>query len=211
MNINYIQVGSLQTNCYVVCDEKNALCAIIDPGAEAERIVAAVEETGCVPQMILLTHGHYDHVGAVHEVQAQFACRLGAPKAELAFLNDPVRSLHEANTLARFVPFKPDVLYAEGDTIEVGALTFTVLETPGHTPGSCCLRCENILFSGDTLFAGSAGRTDLPGGSAASMRASLAKLAAIRENLHVLPGHGGFSTLDDERARNPYLAGRDDA
>lgn len=207
MRIESLQVGALQTNCYIVCDEAGRTCAVIDPGAEAERVAEAVEATGCTPQIILLTHGHYDHVGAVHQVQAYFACKLGAPAAEKAFLNDPVRSLHEANTLARFTPFQPDVFYAEGGTVTVGALAFTVLETPGHTPGSCCLRCGDALFTGDTLFAGSAGRTDLPGGSAQAIRQSLAKLYALDENLRVFPGHGGFSTLEEEKRKNPYLRG----
>lgn len=211
MNINYVRVGDIGTNCYIVCNEKNGQSAVIDPGADAPRILAAVEESGCMPQKILLTHGHFDHIGAVRELTERFHCRLAVPEAERAFLNDPHRNLQSSMTDGEFVPLKPDILFRDGDIVEAAGLQFSVISTPGHTPGSCCLLCGNILFSGDTLFAGGVGRTDMPGGDAASLQASLRRLAALPGNFHVLPGHGCFSTLDDERRGNPYLAGKEDA
>ncbi|MFT9055011.1 MAG: MBL fold metallo-hydrolase [Ethanoligenens sp.] len=211
MDIKYLRVGQIGTNCYIVCDKAGGKCAVIDPGADAQRIIAAVEENGCVPQMILLTHGHYDHIGAVHELLAHFHCKLAVPKMELDFLNNPHRNLQSSVGGGNFEPFRPDILFEDGDTVEVAGLKFHVLHTPGHTPGSCCLLCEDVMFSGDTLFAGSAGRTDFPGGDPAAMRVSMKKLAALSGNFQVLPGHGGFSTLDEERANNPFLAGAADA
>lgn len=192
MNIHRLVVGPLETNCYLVSDEAGN-AAVIDPGFEPEKVLAAAQEQKLTIRAVLLTHGHFDHVGGVRAIAQATACQVWIHENDLA--------LRTAMTVT--APYYTD-LYAEGDVVEVGALRFTVLETPGHTMGSVCLRCEDTLFTGDTLFAGSCGRTDL-GGNAQAMEKSLARLAAIAENLIVLPGHGEESTLDKERARNPYL------
>lgn len=211
MHIQYLRVGRLETNCYIVCNDETKRCAVIDPGADAARIIDAVRRSGCAPDMILLIHGHFDHIGAVRELLAEFGCKLAAPKAELDFLNNPHRNLHSSMSGEDFVPFAPDILFEDGDTVEAAGLSFKALHTPGHTPGSSCLLCDDVLFTGDTLFAGSAGRTDFPGGDPAAMRASLRKLAMLAGNYQVLPGHGPFSTLEKERVENPYLEGAADA
>ncbi len=206
MEINYLRVGPIGTNCYFVCNKGAGQCAVIDPGAEAPRLIAAIEKTDCKPEMILLTHGHSDHIGAVKALIAHFGCKLAVPEAELPFLNDPARNLHGELGDGEFTPYAPDILFHDGDTVKAAGLSFDVLTTPGHTPGSCCFICGNALFSGDTLFAGGVGRTDFPGGDGAAMRASLKKLAALPDGFQVLPGHGGFSTLADERKNNPWLS-----
>ena len=193
MKLHRLTVGPLQTNCYLVADESGA-CAVIDPGDEPEKILAYAREHGLRICAVLLTHGHFDHVGGVRAIAQATACPVWMHEKDL--------TLRTAMTVA--APYYTD-LYAEGDEVAVGSLRFLVMETPGHTPGSVCLLCENTLFTGDTLFAGGCGRTDL-GGNAQDMRRSLARLAAIRENYTVCPGHGAGSTLEAERAGNPYLA-----
>ena len=193
MNLHRLTVGPLQTNCYLVADE-SGVCAVIDPGDEPEKILAYAREHGLRICAVLLTHGHFDHVGGVRAIAQATACPVWMHEKDL--------TLRTAMTVA--APYYTD-FYAEGDEVAVGSLRFLVMDTPGHTPGSVCLLCENTLFTGDTLFAGSCGRTDL-GGNAQDMRRSLARLAAIRENYTVCPGHGAGSTLEAERAGNPYLA-----
>ena len=193
MKIRTLTLGNYQTNCYLVSDE-DGVTAVIDPGYEPELILSHLKAECLHLGAILLTHGHFDHVGGVKALAQAASCPVWMHEAE-----QTMPSRLTAGTL-----YYTDT-YTDGDTVQVGKLTFSVMHTPGHTPGSVCLRCENALFSGDTLFAGSCGRVDLPGGSAAKMRESLKKLRAVSETLTVYPGHGEASTLERERAYNPYL------
>ena len=193
MKIYTLPLGQLETNCYLVADaEGNA--AVIDPAAAPERILQTAREHGLNLQAILLTHGHFDHVGGIKGLVQALRCPVWMHESEL--------TLPEYLTDGKL--YYTDG-YDEGDTVTVGKLTFTVLHTPGHTPGSVCLRCGDALFSGDTLFAGSYGRTDFSGGSGLEMCKSLHRLAEISENLNVYPGHGEMTTLDAERRGNPYF------
>lgn len=193
MKITPLILGVLDTNCYLVSDGAGN-AAVIDPSAEPERILAAVREQGVQIRAILLTHGHFDHVGAVRPIAEATGCAVWLNALDCALPPDMTGGLL----------YYTDA-YGEGDEVTVGELTFTVLHTPGHTPGSVCLRCENTLFSGDTLFAGSCGRIDFPGGRGDQMRESLDRLAAIPEDLTVLPGHGEGTTLEWERKYNPFM------
>ncbi|WP_312636099.1 MBL fold metallo-hydrolase [Oscillibacter sp.] len=200
MKIVTMQVGAIMTNCYIFCDEEAKVCAIVDPGADADRVARAVEETGCTPVCIFLTHGHYDHTGAVAELLEQYP---GIP----AYLNR--RDVHgddaDRRTRELFLTLPATVDYGEGDTVQVGGLTVSVLSTPGHSPGSVTLLCGEAMFAGDTLFAGSCGRTDLSGGNVGDMLASLSRLGRLEGEYTVLPGHMGPSLLSRERAYNPFM------
>ena len=199
MNILSLTVGPIMTNCYLLCDEERKVCAVIDPGAEAGRIARAAENAGCTPVCILLTHGHYDHTGAVEELLKQYP---GIP----VYLSRRDQHSGAGGELARLFPALPSVTdYDEGDTVSVGGLTVSVLATPGHSAGSVTLLCGNAMFSGDTLFAGSCGRTDLATGDGSEMLSSLARLGRLEGEYRVLPGHMDASLLSRERAYNPYL------
>lgn len=199
MNILSLTVGPIMTNCYLLCDEERKVCAVIDPGAEAGRIARAAESAGCTPVCILLTHGHYDHTGGVEELLKQYP---GIP----VYLSRRDQHGGEGSELTRLFPTLPGVTdYGEGDTVPVGGLTVSVLATPGHSAGSVTLLCGDAMFSGDTLFAGSCGRTDLATGDGDEMLSSLARLGRLGGEFRVLPGHMDASLLSRERVYNPYL------
>lgn len=194
LKIHVLPLGDYLTNCYIVHEENSTDCLIIDPGYEPEIISSYLEEKSLTPEAILLTHCHFDHVGAVKDLAAQYDCKVFLDKKELAM--PPM--------LTNGSLYYTDG-YGDGDTLTLAGIPIQVLETPGHTPGSVCLIMEDTLFSGDTLFAGSCGRTDLPCGDARAMRDSLRRLAALSENYRVCPGHGPSSTLNREKKTNPYL------
>ena len=198
MDIQILQVGPIGTNCYLLCDETEKLCAVVDPGGDAARVAAAVVDTGCAPCAILLTHGHYDHAGGVAELRAKW------PDVPV-YLNHRDQYEGDAYLQQLFPPVPGAKDYDEGDTIQVGGLTVDVMATPGHSEGSVTLRCGDVLLCGDTLFAGSCGRTDFPGGSVKKIMASLKRLGSLEGDLQVYPGHMETSTLDQERSWNPYL------
>jgi glyoxylase-like metal-dependent hydrolase (beta-lactamase superfamily II) len=198
MKVKMMQVGPIGTNCYFLIDADSGVMAIIDPGDEPELIQQAVEESGAEVKYLLLTHGHYDHTTAVPALHRVY------PGAEAY--------IHRADADgvgSRIFPLSGEMeglkFYDEGDALPLGGLTIHVMHTPGHSPGSVVLRVEDVLFCGDTLFAGSMGRTDLPGGSEEQIMESLRRLGALEGNFHVLPGHMGASDLDQERKHNPYL------
>lgn len=198
MKVKMMQVGPIGTNCYFLMDPDSSQMAIIDPGDEPELIQQAAEETGMEVKYLLLTHGHYDHttaVPALHRVYPDAAVYIHRADAEGA--GNRIFPLSEQMEGLNF--------YGEGDTLALGTLTIEVLHTPGHSPGSVVLKVGDALFCGDTLFAGSIGRTDLPGGSTQEIMNSLKRLSDLEGNYHVLPGHMQTSTLDEERSFNPYL------
>jgi glyoxylase-like metal-dependent hydrolase (beta-lactamase superfamily II) len=202
IKIHALPLGSYQTNCYIVHEEHSKTCAVIDPGYTPERVLAQAEKLGLQVDAVLLTHGHFDHVGGVEAIVKATGCALWMREADYTQFKTPENDffypIHDCD-------FTEVQLCEEGEQIHAGGLTFTVMETPGHTWGSVCYLCENALFSGDTLFAGSCGRTDLPGGDGQTIVLSLERLAELEGDYTVYPGHGGATTLARERAHNPYM------
>lgn len=199
MLIKSLQVGQIGTNCYIFGDESAGVCAIVDPGDEAKRIARAVTETGLEPQFIFLTHGHFDHVMAVGELHKLY------PQAEIYIHKGEVNWSNIPQNYMQMSPVEGIHTYDEGDQLTLGDLSIQVMRTPGHSPGSVVLKVADCLFAGDTLFAGSAGRTDFVGGSYGQMLASLKRLAELPGDFRVFPGHEGSTTLDRERKSNYFL------
>ncbi len=207
LEVEMLTVGSLAENCFLVRREGAERLLIVDPGEEAERIVAAVEATGASAEAILLTHCHFDHIGAVAPVAAATGAPVYCPRIEAPLLAD----------IMRFVPwegfgpyesYEADELVGGGETLELAGLELDVIFTPGHSPGhvSYSVRGEEALFSGDVLFQGSVGRVDLPGGDGPTLLESIATLLASHPDETVVhPGHMGITTLGAERASNPFL------
>ena len=202
LSITTLSLGSYQTNCYIVRAADSNSCAVIDPGYEADTILDFLKQECLSLDAILLTHGHFDLVGAVKELVKATGCRLWMHERDYSQFRNPVNAFFYPIANCTFT----EVNFCEHDEqIHAGGLTFTAIETPGHTWGSVCYVCEDAMFSGDTLFAGSCGRTDLPGGDAAVLRESLEALAELEENYRVFPGHGESTTLHQEKVTNPYL------
>ena len=198
MKVKLLRVGPIGTNCYILEDDQTNLAAVIDPGDEPELIQEALEKEGVEVRYLLLTHGHYDHTTAVPALHRVY------PQADIY--------IHQADANgagSTLFPLAGEVddlkLYDEGDVIRLGDHEIQVLHTPGHSPGSVTLKVEDVLFTGDTLFAGSCGRTDLRGGSYEQIMQSLKRLGELKGDFHVCPGHEATSTLERERRSNPFL------
>jgi glyoxylase-like metal-dependent hydrolase (beta-lactamase superfamily II) len=197
MLIKCLPVGQIEANCYIVTDENTLECAIIDPGDESNTIMDYLEDHHLKAKYIFLTHGHFDHTMAVNAVHAETGARVCMNKADAGATIE--------NAPFKFTPPEDTIWYQEGDRFNVGSLTFQVLETPGHTPGGVCLICGEALFTGDTLFRDSCGRTDLEGGDMATLMKSLKKLSDLPGDYEVYPGHMDSTTMNRERIFNYYL------
>lgn len=204
MKIFKIPVGMLQTNCYLIASS-GGKAVLIDPGAEARRLIEKIEQEKLVLEQILFTHGHFDHIGAAKEILSRFPVPIAIGKKDVSMLSDPFENLSAEFSRTECSIQASVRELSEGETVNIDGLSFEVLDTPGHTRGGVTYRCENVLFTGDTLFCGSAGRTDFPGGNAAELKKSLQKLALLPGDARVLPGHGETTSLQWERERNPYF------
>ena len=194
MELITMPLGAYQTNCYLLYDPDRTDCLVIDPGYEPEAVLSQAERLGKHVAAILLTHGHFDHVGAVRDLAAETGCPVYIHEQELTM---PPQMTAGKLSYTHF--------YGEGDELCLAGIKVRVYHTPGHTPGSVCLETQGLLFTGDTLFAGSCGRTDLPGGDWQTILTSLQRLRSFDGELGVFPGHGESSTIAREKQYNPFL------
>lgn len=204
MIIRIIPVGPLEANCFIVADEATKKAIIIDPGDEPDRILEVLNNEGVSADYIVCTHAHFDHVGAIPEIKKATDAGVIIHRDELEIYN----AAQDQGAIWGYevVPLpEPDIFVEDGDAIEVGGLQFKVLHTPGHSPGSICLFGQDVVITGDTLFAGAVGRTDFYGGDMNKLKTSFERLMALPSATEVLAGHGPNSTIGRERSTNFFL------
>ncbi|MBN1222049.1 MAG: MBL fold metallo-hydrolase [Candidatus Aminicenantes bacterium] len=205
MKYESVIVGALETNCYLVYCSRTRECAVIDPGAEPHKIFSVIHENDLKPTMVIDTHGHVDHVGSNADVIDKFKVPLLIHEADSPML-DKIQLMELSFFLDAKNSPPPDRFLVEGDKIKIGEVQLEVLHTPGHSPGSVSLIGDGILFSGDTLFSGGVGRTDLPGGSWSELVKSIKeKILTLPAQTLVLPGHGPSTTVGQEELSNPFI------
>ena len=202
MEIKVLPMGMIGANCYIITGETGAV--LIDTGEYSEKLEQFLKVNSDKERLILLTHSHFDHIGGALKLRENTGVKIGIGEKEAPSLLDG--NLNLSNRFrANLAPFSADVTFSDGEKIKVGDLEFTVIETPGHTVGGVCYLIEDCLFSGDTLFFESIGRTDFPGGDISVLNKSLKKLMELPDNIAVFAGHGESSTIEHERQFNPFI------
>lgn len=206
MRVEQFCVGQVQTNCYFIINDETKEMLIVDPGDSASYLADRIRQEELKPQAVLLTHGHFDHAMAAGELAGIFGVQIYAHEAEKETLEKP--KLNVSGMLGRGESYHADVFVKDGETLMLAGMELKVLHTPGHTEGGCCyyIEKENALFSGDTLFCQSVGRTDFPRGSMAQIVRSIReKLLTLPDEVKVYPGHMGLTTIGMERMGNPFI------
>ncbi len=200
MLIKKIIVGPMEANCYIISNDNRA-AAIIDPGADYHKINNVIRKEGFLPQYIILTHGHGDHIGSI----GKFDLPIWIHRGDAEFLTDPSKNL--SGLFSIFLRTKPaSKLLEDKELLKIGELELEVIHTPGHTPGSICINTDKVVFTGDTLFCGGVGRTDFPYGSEKTLFESISKkLLILSDDTIIYPGHGPSSTIGEEKKNNPFL------
>lgn len=205
MKIYTCGLGMLQTNCYLLVDEQTGSAAVIDPGAYEPKLKNLLKQPEVKSiDYILLTHGHFDHILGVKKLKEETGAKVAVHALDENMLTDAQECrafLHDLE----MEPVQPDILLKDGDVIALGSLEIKVMHTPGHTPGGVCYLCGGVMFSGDTLFYGSVGRTDFSYGDSVQLLKSVRRLRDMNGDYQVLPGHGPSTTLSAERRQNPYM------
>ncbi|MEF9852659.1 MAG: MBL fold metallo-hydrolase [Hydrogenoanaerobacterium sp.] len=205
MRIDTMVLCELSTNCYIVSTCKKN-CVLIDPAADAPKIISFLQKEGLTPKYIFVTHPHHDHIGAVKELQMYFGAKVVIGEIDNKIVEDPLPMYGERYLWkVKDKLFKADILVKDGDEIALDELIFKVLLTPGHTAGGVCYLCGNELFVGDTLFKEEVGRCDLYSGSFPAMLQSVKRLAELPGDYNVYPGHGESTTMEHERKYNQYI------
>ena len=208
MKIDVRTVGPFQENCYLVVDEATNRAVLVDPGDEGLRLVQMVRESGATLEAIWLTHAHIDHIGGIADVRRHYDVPVHLHPLDLPYYSKLSARAAEMYGVAFEQPEGPDAELADGQVLSCGTLRFTVMHVPGHAPGLVSFNGHGVALSGDLLFAGSIGRTDLPLSNPFDMDASLVRFAALPADTVVYPGHGDVTTVGEERRSNPFLAGR---
>jgi len=204
MKIEIIVVGPLQVNCFIVYDEESLDAMVIDPGDDAGKIIRFIEDNKLLVSRIVCTHAHFDHIGAVRELKDKTGAPVLLNKGDVdIFLRADSQASLWGFQLEQ--PAKPDIYLSNGDEIAIGKLRFKVLHTPGHSPGGICLYGEGVIFTGDTIFAGSVGRTDFPGGSMAELKRSFSWILSLPPETGIFPGHGPLTTVKNEKEFNFFV------
>lgn len=205
MKITVFTVGPVSTNCYIVYQESSSACVVIDPGAEAQKIASYIKKEALSCEGILLTHGHFDHIMGVSELVSLAGGKVYACDKERELLGDP--QLNASSMTGYETALEPECFLRDGQVLEIAGLQFRIIHTPGHTRGGCCYYAEEdkILFSGDTIFMESIGRTDLPTGNERELLASVRnKILTLPDDVRIYPGHGPETSVAYEAANNPY-------
>ena len=207
-----IMLGELAANCYIITDKATGESAVIDPGSFTARLNYLLEELSYDKiKYILLTHAHFDHIEVVNQIikYTNGKAKVAVGREDIPLLSDSMKNLAFPFSMTTLDPIRCDIPLDDNDRIKLGESEITVITTPGHTKGSVCFLCGDSLYTGDTLFKGSAGRTDFPGGSYEQLKKSLKKLAALDGDYKVYPGHDRSTTLQRERESNYYITGED--
>jgi glyoxylase-like metal-dependent hydrolase (beta-lactamase superfamily II) len=204
MKIENIVVGPLQVNCFIVYDEESLDAMVIDPGDDAGKIIRFIEDNKLLVSRIVCTHAHFDHIGAVRELKDKTGAPVLLNKGDVDIF---MRADSQASLWGFQLeqPAEPDIYLSNGDEIAFGKLRFKVLHTPGHSPGGICLYGEGVIFTGDTIFAGSVGRTDFPGGSISELKRSFSGILSLPPETRIFPGHGPLTTVKKEKEFNFFV------
>lgn len=198
MKIEHVAVGPLQSNCYIIYDEKSLHAMVVDPGDEPDRIMDIVKQNKLSVDFIICTHAHFDHIGAVIDIKNATNAKVVINKGDLEIYMSAKDQAALWGYELEQLP-QPDMFVSDGDDLAIGGLKFKVLHTPGHSPGGICLYGEGVLITGDTVFAGSVGRTDFYGGNTGELKKSFQKIISLPSETKILPGHGEWSTVDEEK------------
>lgn len=204
MEIKRLVLGDIEVNCYLLSTETAAV--VIDPGFYSFEALEFLRAYEGKERLILLTHGHFDHIGFAEELAKETNTKIAIGEKDSLALTDNIINL-SAPFGVPIAPFKADILLSDNQELNVGDITFKIIHTPGHTVGGICCLCGDVLFSGDTLFSGSIGRTDFPGGSFLTLKASIEGLYSLPDDTQLLSGHGEPSTIGNEKHYNPFVRG----
>ncbi len=205
MIIETIPLGIYATNCYIFGDSLSKEVVIIDPADEANKIINIIEKNNYIVKYIIITHGHFDHILALKDIKQKYNAPVAIHKDDAEYLSNNNANLSVDVPNVKIESVTADIILNDGDVINLGKYKLEIIHTPGHTNGGICIKADDVLFSGDTLFLNSIGRTDLPTGSFDKLEASIKKLYTLGDNIKVYPGHGPSTTIGQEKRTNPYV------
>ncbi|MDR2426220.1 MAG: MBL fold metallo-hydrolase [Endomicrobium sp.] len=206
IKVKKIISGRIEANCYIVYDVDSLHALIVDPGEDGDKVVAEIEKNALKPQLLINTHGHYDHILADELIRLKYKIPLAAHKEEASILADPQLNVSALFGNPQSVK-TPEMQLEDNQEVSLSFTKFTVIHTPGHTKGGICLLFDDFIITGDILFAGTIGRTDFPGGDFGEIICSLEKIKKLNPSIVIYPGHGSRTTLANELQHNPYLNG----